>query len=460
MNRVEHTLFADLAKGATVSELKALYLKRFQITARHFNAVRVTLEGKISSIKELQKLRITSLKQRSSSLEKNIKKLAKKKAYRAVHEKKRRLATLKARLRRLEQNQEKISLCFGTKKLFRKQYALEKNQYSSHEEWKTDWQSARTESFFLLGSKDETHGNQSCVASLEGDSLSLRIRLPDALSAQSKYLVIKGVQFAYGQEAIIAALMSHSGNKENAVAISYRFLLDEQGWRVFVSTSVKEPPKVTRKGFGIIGVDINADHLAVVETDRYGNPIARKSYPLCTYGKTKHQASALIGDVVTSIIEWCVKVKKPVVIERLSFSDKKSELREIGNARYARMLSSFSYSAIISMIKAKSFRCGVSIEEVNPAYTSIIGRIKFAKRYGYSVHESAALCIGRRCLGFSERLPRHRNMVPDGKGFHVTLSLPVRNRDKHVWSSWRITQRKFKKWCLQHTSGRIKRSSS
>ena len=41
MNRVEHTLFADLAKGATVSELKAPYLKKFQITARHFNAVRV-----------------------------------------------------------------------------------------------------------------------------------------------------------------------------------------------------------------------------------------------------------------------------------------------------------------------------------------------------------------------------------------------------------------------------------
>jgi IS605 OrfB family transposase len=146
--------------------------------------------------------------------------------------------------------------------------------------------------------------------------------------------------------------------------------------------------------------------------------------------------------------------------EKLNFSDKKCSLREIGNAQYARMLSSFAYNTVISTIKSKSFRSGVHVKEINPAYTSIIGRIKFAKRYRFSVHESAALCIGRRCLGASERLPRHHSQVPDGKGGHVTLSLPVRNRDKHVWSSWRLAQKRLLKRCLQHTFGRMKRSSS
>ena len=112
------------------------------------------------------------------------------------------------------------------------------------------------------------------------------------------------------------------------------------------------------------------------------------------------------------------------------------------------------------MIRAKGFRCGVAVEEVTPAYTSIIGRVKFAQRYGYSVHESAALCIGRRYLGFSERLPRHKALIPNDKGAHVTLSLPVRNRDKHVWSLWRTVQRKLLKRYLQYTSRRIKRSTS
>ena len=49
-------------------------------------------------------------------------------------------------------------------------------------------------------------------------------------------------------------------------------------------------------------------------------------------------------------------------------------------------------------------------------------------------HASAALCIGRRFLGASERLPSHLNEIADGKGSSVTLPLPVRNRERHVRS--------------------------
>ena len=57
MSRVERCLFADLAKGKTLKDLKAPYLLRFSITARQFNAIRVELEGKVDSIcKRLPKL--------------------------------------------------------------------------------------------------------------------------------------------------------------------------------------------------------------------------------------------------------------------------------------------------------------------------------------------------------------------------------------------------------------------
>jgi len=67
------------------------------------------------------------------------------------------------------------------------------------------------------------------------------------------------------------------------------------------------------------------------------------------------------------------------------------------------------------------------VHEVNPAYTSVIGQYKFKDRYGLSAHNAAALVIGRRFLGFSETLPSQ---------LHGTLSLSVRNRDRHVWSKW------------------------
>ena len=72
-----------------------------------------------------------------------------------------------------------------------------------------DWQDARSNEFFVLGSRDETSGCQLCVASITDDgSLTLRLRMPDCLAKEyGKYLVIPGVRFAYGQEQVLAAFL-------------------------------------------------------------------------------------------------------------------------------------------------------------------------------------------------------------------------------------------------------------
>ena len=62
--RVQRKLFADVAGGRSPGSLKRVYLERYGIPARMFNAVRVSLDGKISSVKEQQKLRADSLQQR------------------------------------------------------------------------------------------------------------------------------------------------------------------------------------------------------------------------------------------------------------------------------------------------------------------------------------------------------------------------------------------------------------
>ena len=49
--RVERHLFAEVAAGRLASSLKSGYLKRFRIPARMFNAVRVSLEGKVASVR-------------------------------------------------------------------------------------------------------------------------------------------------------------------------------------------------------------------------------------------------------------------------------------------------------------------------------------------------------------------------------------------------------------------------
>ena len=73
-------------------------------------------------------------------------------------------------------------------------------------------------------------------------------------------------------------------------------------------------------------MDLNADHLAVAETDSSGNCIKAWRVPLVTYGKSQHQAAALIGDAVASVVEYGREVGKPIVIEKLDFRRKKAVL--------------------------------------------------------------------------------------------------------------------------------------
>lgn len=435
--KVERTLFADIQAGGNPGKLKSSYLRRFNITARQYNAVAINLKGRIGSVSGLRDIHISELEKKIAKAEKTIRKLEKKApGSNKLHQKKRRLEKLKHRLRALQADHDSgtVRICFGGRKLFRAQFHLEENGYDSIDQWREDWQRARSSGFFVIGSKDETAGCQGCVASLQDDhSFHLRLRLPNAIG---KYAVLQGVRFAYGQEVIEKALLT-------GTAISYRFKQDDKGWRVFVSIEYQAPETITSRMAGAVGVDINADCLAVSEIDRFGNLTDTEVAGCITYGKSSSQAKAVVGDAVKQIVARACKSGKPVVIEKLDFSKRKSEL-EGGPASGSRMLSSFAYSQIQQTLGAACYRAGVEVISVNPAYTSTIGAVNHAQRFGISIHQGAALAIARRALGFSERPIVKTGIVPAFTGDHVTFLLPERNRRKHVWSFWSAVRKNLK----------------
>ena len=450
--QVQRKLFADVAAGESAVSKKSEYIEKHGIPARMFNAVRVSLDGKVSAVRESQLLQLDSLRHRIVRAEKQVVKAEQLCRWRQVHENRRRLSNLKFRLSGLEADLAAglVRLCFGSKKLWRKQYDLKANGYASREAWLEEWRDVRSNEFFVLGSRDETAGCQLCVASVNDDgTLTLRLRMPDGLAGRhGKYLVLPSVRFAYGHDVVLAALGSNTeyavyrrehGEKAARVAalgqaISYRFKRDAKGWRVFATTELPAVAVTTDRRRGAIGVDLNADHLAVAETDASGNYLNSWRVPLVTYGKRHHQAEALIGDAVAGVVEYAREVCKPIVIENLDFRQKKAVLE--GESRwYSRMLSSFSYGKVKAYFISRGYREGVEIIEVNPAYSSVVGRVKFMERYGLTVHQAAALVLARRLLGRSERIPRRR-VCPVGNGVHIAFTVPVRKRVKHVWTYW------------------------
>lgn len=446
----QRALFAALRAGRSLNDLKREFLTRFRLTARQFNALRIELDGKIEAIRRRRPELIEEAQARIRKARRLVDRLeTERPGSDKLHQKKRRLTMLEARLARMRRDEAAgvVRLCFGSKRLCRAQFALQASGFESHEKWRAEWERERSSQFFVLGSGDESAGNQTCQASVtESGDLRLNLRLPDALAEHGKHLSVAGVRFAYGHEAITVALgqsqristTTKAGKptvKRVGRAISYRFLRDDKGWRVFASVEA-EPVEVTsRRELGCVGIDTNADHLALAETDRHGNLVAVRRIELELRGKSTEQAKALIGDAAVAIVERARAAGKPIVIERLDFRKKKAELESVDPAR-ARMLSSFACSKVASSLRAAAFRAGVEVVEVNPAYTSVIGAVNHAQRRGISVHQGAAYAIARRGLGLSEAPAVRQALVPVRSGAHVTFALPARNRAKHVWAQW------------------------
>ena len=266
------------------------------------------LDGKIRSNRERRPGIIQELDLRAAKARKATGKIRNPEK---LHQKKRRLASLEQRLAAMkaDHNAGTVRLCFGSRKLFRAQFHIEENGYVSHEQWREDWREARSSKFSIVGSKDETAGNQVCQARDLGESrFELRLTLTGGR-------LTLPVTVSYGAEALRAALassvrVSHktAGGVQTSVrtgmAVSYRFKRDVKDWRVLFSIDLPEVKCVSHRDAGRIAVDINADHLAVARLDRHGNIVDAARFACCPYGKSAEQAAAIIGDAINPLSRW------------------------------------------------------------------------------------------------------------------------------------------------------------
>ena len=405
-NRALHALHAQ--RSAERDRSKPAFMRAFDLTARQYNAVKNRIDAMAASVAQLRPLRLADFRERIVAVEAKITKESARKIVRldTVHHCKRRLDRLNHRLASLESD-DTLRICFGSRSLFNAQHHLEANGFASHEAWRDAWRDARTSEFFVLGSKDETAGCQGCVMTHLGDD---RFRLRLRTVGAAREYVSFDVRFGYGFEHLISALAKKQ-------ALSYRFKRDAKGWRVFVSTAVIAPELTTTLRIGCIGVDQNDGFVTVSETDRRGNVIASRNLAMMTRHLGTKATTTCIAEVVKRIVAAATRTGKPISVERLNFAKKKAQLSYASAARNV-MLSAFTYRKFATLLAARACDVGVEVVTVNPAYSSKIGRQKYARRYGLSVHMAAAFVLARRAQGFRDRYvssdeKRHRSTRED-----------------------------------------------
>lgn len=433
-NQVMRKLYVSfIINKQNLNSLKSLYISQFNLNARHFNSIKFSLEGKSKSVIELNKIYLFNNKIKLKSEQKHIKSLQSKIAkFSKVTQKKDNKADdllfasqnkikkqLVYALKKEAQLISKISryediiksgnphLCFGTKTLLKRRTT---GYFKSHQEWLDEWRFQRNKESYFVGSSDENAGNLNAqISHLKDNIFSLKINInPHASNHHDKYIDLVftlNYEFEY-----IKQVIKNNLNGINKSALSFRITKEKDSKKrnnqYLIAVTFDENKRYIKKSndvlLGCIGVDINQDHLAICETNQSGNYVASHRADFDAT-KTSYKNIDSISLAVKNLVSKAKKENKPIVMEKLDFAKKKNALKARYNKVKNVQLSSFAYSKIKSLIEARAKDAGIEIIEVNPAYTSVIGKAKYSKRLGISVHRAAAYAIARRGMKIKEK---------------------------------------------------------
>ena len=284
-------------------------------------------------------------------------------------------------------NQKMRFTCFGGKKLSRSRTTV---YAGNHEAWLEEYRYQRNKTMMIPGRRQGKYSNCLFKYHLEEGVLIYRC------SSENREIRLKVRFHANAKELERAVKLPH-----NTPGKAVAYLLEDHKKYFIIKAVVEMEDRelMENKQDGVIGIDINADHIAVSETDACGNCVLLKTVPMPLRGKTKNQRKHQIRQTAKEVVLECVRSNKPLVMEALDFEKKKSNMR-YGNQKHNQMLSEFATKQIQEAIERRCWKEGYGTYRVNPAYTSQIGREKYSRKMGCTVHLAASFVIARRGMGY------------------------------------------------------------
>lgn len=336
----------------------------------------------------------------------------------AIYYLKARLSKLERQLEVLEQKQQDnaFKVCFGGRKMLKQRQVISGNDKQSLDAWKANWFHRRHDDIVSVGDADDKCGNSNMQVSKENGQYFIKVIVPTNMRPDYSFSFVKvPLNLDYRQDDLDNHIMSHDMKKDMSHIVpprpmTVRLKRDRKGQvTAHLSINQQKPSVITDRCYGVIGVDINADHLAIAETDKHGNLVSHKVIPYDLSG-TSGQNEHILSLAVQEVVDKALSTAKSIIIEDLDFKKKKAQLNSQDKTEYSkkknRMLSSLSYYKITELFASKTFRFGVELIKVNPAYTSQLGKLKYQDKMNLTSHESASYVIARRGQGFKEKIPK------------------------------------------------------
>ena len=350
----------------------------------------------------------------------------------------RRLATLRDRLAQAEValTAGRPSITLGGNRWWRTRHNLAAAQMTE-QQWRQRWDAAR---MFLTadGETGKAGGNETIRVDEHG---RLRIKVPAALAGR------------LGAHLHVAApvTFSHRNNEwahrvAGRRAVRYDISFDPTRGRWYLDASWTTAPIPVGeldalRNNPVLGVDLNADHLAACVLDASGNPVGEPvTIAVRTAGLRASRRDGRVRASIATLLDLAAGHKcGAVVVENLDFADARATGREtLGRGkrgkRLRRTVAGIPTAKFRMRLTSMAARRGIAVIGVDPAYTSMWGRQHWRKPLQQqtsdpttvTVHHGAAAAIGRRGLG----MPIRRRPAGPRNGQRTAVGTPPARPDQ------------------------------
>jgi IS605 OrfB family transposase len=294
-----------------------------------------------------------------------------------------------------ELGQDPRKVVFGGRKLFeqlKRKHLSGKALLALKREWKERRQG-------LLYSRGDAakKGNANLRLEPQGDALWLRVNLGNGGYVRAR------VRTSHPQ---LKALLQRA-----YASLPYNVTLRLEDGKVYAHFTWSEvlPPPVHTKANGVLGIDANGDpyHLALAVVSPDGNLKRHLTLSLEEVDRAPNKGAKELAlwKVAHRVVAVAEEHGVAIAMEKLKYL-RKSRRGDGSGRAFRHKQHRFAYRALLEKIHSLARKRGVEVLEVSPQDTSTIGMLKYAPQLHLSKDVAAAYVIGRRALGFEEKLPK------------------------------------------------------
>lgn len=395
---------------------KENYIKNLYTLLNRINAYRIKCKqgkkAKLTGVRGITNVKIEDnvvyVKIKKKWVEYSLSKLEYEYIYPQLRKSKSLLGEYKHRLQNLEMKLKRLQtlkfIIFGTKDYMK--------EYSKGRHSKLRFLQHKYRSYEISGRCDFPTGNRMICPEYDTATDTVRFKLT-LLNGNIIYL--NNMKFKYRQKELIEAMYfdrnkGKSKAKKDGIPISCRITrhLDEQNRYYYQIGTIFDMetihPYINYSTVtGIIGIDTNIGHIDLTELDAKGNLVNYKTYEY-ELTDNKEMNIRILNKIVDEIGQYAKSVGKIIAIEDLSLTELKNNFnKDKTNQRVInKYIHYFPYRRFIDRINYMKIKYGFDVIIVNPAYTSVIGELKYAYEMKLNTHIAASYVIGRRALGFKD----------------------------------------------------------